>query len=235
MAGGQTSRIFTVTLRVLEPTNVMGAHCDGCLASECPQAIQNMTLDSASLMTFYRYGMHLQYDCGKGRAFSDGTDRHATLDSECLWNTSWSRSSFPHCECKPSHPSWKTAFHWSFPTDFGCFDPPLPNDTYNLVSNYTQESTLLIDEWVTYSCAEEYFFEDGDQTPIVSVCQANGVWTTPEFRKCVRPEGKQIMACCDCIASSIRYLQIKSALFLLQWMEDLTIGMLPIYLPLAKK
>ena len=100
MISGQNRRNFTVRLRVLEPINVFGAQCGGCSPLECPNVIQNLESESAHQMPFFQYGTRLQYDCGKGRVFTEGAEKHTTLESECQWDANWTRTEFPNCECE---------------------------------------------------------------------------------------------------------------------------------------
>ena len=67
----------------------------------------------------------------------------------------------------------------------------MPNDTFNLESDYIDPVVVNFYSYVTYTCQEGYSFEDDYDLPYLrSMCNDDGSWTPIEFKKCVDPTGK---------------------------------------------
>lgn len=91
---------FLVSMSVMEENYIMEAQCTYCFTGECPEAMIKLEAEAALNLTTFRYGMQLQYGCGKGKVFNEGGLRHIMRDVECQWDGNWSIPELPPCECK---------------------------------------------------------------------------------------------------------------------------------------
>ena len=95
-----SSRAFLITVTVVSERHIIEAQCAYCQAADCLNDLQDLSDESVWNMTTFRYGTHLQYNCGKGRRFHDGTSHQNTIDATCQWSGEWSLDFLPSCQCK---------------------------------------------------------------------------------------------------------------------------------------
>ena len=138
------------------------------------------SIDSAHTATFptrnvtNRFGAKLEYSCSLGQEFqnlgSGQTDDKITI--ECQWNEQWNppTNTLPKCV-------------W-----VACINPPIPDDSTNLIRNYIEGSLIDFHTDFNFTCKQGYFFGDDYHKEAFSLeCHDNGSFANIEWERCYHP------------------------------------------------
>ena len=119
----------TVPVGTQEPCLIYSA-CNFCNVagdSSCLATGESLANDFPTRNVTRRYGAHVEYKCGLGKEFMGALygQTDATVSMECGWDGQWSPiSTLKQC-------TWVS-----------CIEPPIPDNSTNLIRNYQGGTTV---------------------------------------------------------------------------------------------
>ena len=139
-------------------------------AKELAQELHN------SWETMHTYPAEIEYKCPLGMEFQDPDATNMTHPSQtasCGWDELWHLS-------PPANSTMNCTW-------VACANPPIPEETTDLVRNYREGDTIQFGDSFDYTCPPGYFFDDDRHIPHISAtCLTNGSFSEPvEWLKCI--------------------------------------------------
>ena len=134
---------MTVPVGQQEPCLIYSA-CDFCTVagdSTCRAAAASLASDFPTRNVTRRYGAKVEYRCGLGKEFQGASygQTDATVTMECGWDGRWSPTS------QLSQCTW-----------VACIEPPIPENSTNLIRNY--EGGSVVDFGAKVNCNQSIIY-----------------------------------------------------------------------------